>query len=436
MENMEAELSSIPTGKRVAIFTTFSSADAAYSLNRVVQDQIKMLVFNGYRPLVLVAEGFTPKEAYALPGVSLFHLPTVTVSNDGQLPPTWGEEVQAMRAALKEALKDTDVVITHDIISQPAALIHNLAARIVVQDFPHMRWLHWVHSVFSSNMPSNIMEASKKGRERFPNSYLVYPNSWDIPRLARNFAYEETQIKHCPHPTDVEEFYSMHEVSRRFVRYYDVLSADAVLVYPCRLDRGKQPHLLVELAGALKRLGKSVRAIIMDFHSTGGDKVDYRNGMKEQMRELGLTDREMIFFSEFDKRYEYEAPQQVVKDLMMVSNVFLMPSRSETYSLVTQEAILCGNFVLLNQDFPPFRSIFGDLPKYYQFSSNVNLNGYDGSTNTQYNEGAERYFDDIARYIGYILTHDRSIALRTQIRQTRNLKAVFDNYFLPLLYVD
>lgn len=420
--------------KNVALFTTFRSADFAYSLNRVVQDQIKMLVLHGYKVKVFVAQGFQPKEAYALEGVSLFELPDVHTSNEGILPEGWEAEVEKMRLALLEGLKDVDVVISHDLISQPAHLIHNLATRKILKDYPKLRWLHWVHSVFSSNMPSNIMEASKIGREKFPNSFLVFPNTYDIPRLARNFAYEETDVKWCPHPTDIEEFFNMHEASRRFIREKKLLEADVIMVYPCRLDRGKQPHFLVELAAALKRKGSSVRVIFMDFHSTGGDKVVYREEMKKQAENLGVKE-EIFFFSEFDKKFEYEAPQQIVKDLMMISNVFMLPSRSETYSLIAQEAILCGNFVILNQDFLPFRSIFGDLPKYFQFSGNIGIDGYDGSIDTKYGN-VQAYFNDIAAYICYMITYDKVLALKTKIRKERNIYTVFKSYLEPLLYAD
>lgn len=421
------------TRKNVAIFTTFRSADSAYSLNRVVQDQIKMLVAHGYEPLVLVAKGFTPKEAYALPGVKLFYLPDVPTSNEGHLPNGWEEHRDSMVKALSECLKDIHVILTHDLISQPAHLIHNLAARIVAKEYPKLRWLHWIHSVFSSNMPSNILEASKIGRERFPNSFLVYPNSYDVPRVAQNFGYEETEIKWVPHPTDIEELFQMDETSRKFIQFYGLLKQDIVMVYPCRLDRGKQPHILIDIAAAVKQNGQSVRCIFMDFHSTGGDKVTYREEMKNKAAELGLNSNEVIFFSEFDKKYEYEAPHTVVKDLMTISNIFIMPSRSETYSLVAQEAMLCGNFAILNHDFTPFRSIFGNLPKYFPFSANIGFNGYDGAIETTIHDPAE-FYGGIAQYIRYMVTYDKVLAQKTFIRKERNLYSVFKNYLEPLLF--
>lgn len=418
--------------RKVAILTTFRSADFAYSLNRVVQDQIKMLIAGAYIPKVLVCEGFIAKEAYALPEVELIVLPDVPMSNEGNLPENYQMHIDNLSIKMQEALKDVKVVITHDIISQPASLIHNLASRVVANNLPDLRWLHWIHSVFSSNIPSNIMEASEIGRKKFPNSFLVYPNSYDIPRVARNFGYEETEVKWCPHPTDIESFFDIHPDVSEFIRYYGLLQKDILIVYPCRLDRGKQPHFLVELAAAIKRNGQSVSAIIMDFHSTGGDKVTYREEMKHRAGELGLNEDELIFFSEFNPKYAYESPPKIVKDLMSISNIFLMPSRSETYSLVTQEAALTGNFLIINHDFLPFRSIFGDLPKYYQFGSNIGFDGNDGAINTEYSS-IENYFMDIARYIKYMTTYDKVLAMKTWIRRDRNLYAILENYFDPLI---
>ena len=55
--------------KTVAILTNFSSYSEAYSLNRVVMNQIRMLVDNGYKPIVIVGEHFKPVQDYVHPNV-------------------------------------------------------------------------------------------------------------------------------------------------------------------------------------------------------------------------------------------------------------------------------------------------------------------------------------------------------------------------------
>ena len=96
--------------------------------------------------------------------------------------------------------------------------------------------------------------------------------------------------------------------------------------------------------------------------------------------------------------------------------------------------MITGNFPILNFDFPPMRSIYGDKPLYRKFSSNININdGTDGSTETKYGNETG-YFKDMAGYVAYELEHDKIMSIRTQIRRDHNLKAVFKKYFEPLIY--
>lgn len=424
--------------KKVCILTTFDSADPSYSLNLVAQDQIKMLLAGDYTPVVIVSEKFDPVEAYALPGVIVEKVSSVTASNEGTLPENWKSEVDMLASQYKRILgeHEIDVIITHDIISQPAALVPNLAARKAAEDFPKTRWLHWVHSVFSSNCPSNVIEASEIGRSKWPNSKIVFPNAYDRPRVARSFNVEESDVFHCPHPTDIEGFLGVHPVLRRLFKEKNTLDKEVIMVYPCRLDRGKQPHFNVEVAAALKKLGSTVQFICVDFSSTGGDKVTYREEMKNLAVTRGLDDTDVIFLSEFDEEFRLFAPREVVRQLFSISNIFLLPSVSETYSLVTQEASLLGNFIILNQDFYPMRSIFGENPKYFQFSGNIGIDGLDGNVKTEYNQGIEAYAHDIACYIRFQLEHNRVLNQKTWIRQNRSLRAVLKKYLEPLLHGD
>ena len=425
--------------KTVCVLTTFNSYDASYSLNLVAEDQIKMLLIGGYKPILIVNEGFEPKGAYADERVEIEKVFKATASNDGILPSTWKDEVKKLEVAYQEIFEKhkVDVVITHDLISQPAALVNNMAGREVAKKMPKISWKNFVHSVFSSNVESNILEVSKAGRMPWPNSNLVFPNSYDRSRLARNFNVEEPTVLTVPHPTDVLSFFDFENPLRKIIEDKNVLDKEVVLVYPCRLDNGKQPHVIIEIAAALKRLGTSVCAIIVDFASTGGAKVDYRNSMKDLAVERGLNDEEAFFLSEQDPVYKYSGTKKTISNLFSISNVFVLPSKSETYSLVAQESALCGNFMILNFDFPVMREIYGsEHPKFFKFSSNIDINtGMDGATNTEYSDPLA-YYEDIARYVKFTVRNDRVLAMKTKIRRERNLAAVFRNYFEPMLYSD
>lgn len=408
----------------VAILTDFSTQFQAYSINIIVERQIKMLREADYKPKVIVMESFVPTGEYTKEGVALCKIPDTAASNDWGKGPEFDKDVEMIKGKLLEYLKEINVVITHDISYQVALQKYDAAARQVAKERPDIRWLHWVHST----------TASQGNKEKFPNSLIVYPNSYDIPRVAETFKVEEDNIKVVPHPIDVCSFFGFHPLSEKLVNEKNILGADVVCVYPLRLDRGKQPECCIKVMKQLKKMEKSVRMVFMDFHSTGGDKVKYREELKQLAIDSGLASNEVVFTSEFDDRLKLECPRQMVKDLMCISNVFILPSKSETFSLVAQEAAITGNFLILNFDFPPIRSIYGDKPLYRKFSSCIDINtGLKGETNTKYTN-EEDYFHEIAGCICSRLEHDPMMALRTKTRKEQNLKAVFRKYFEPLLY--
>jgi len=425
--------------KNIYIFTTFRDADPAYSLNRVVQDQIKMLLLKGYKPKIIVAEGFKPIDEYEK--VECITIPNVAVFNEVKIDDSWKPDLDKLKEALLPILQDADVMLTHDLVYQPAALKHNVAIRSLLEEHPDIKckFLHWVHSAmqpavvqsFKGYTGDSYLEVVKK---RFPNSLYIAFNTYQVPRVASWFGVEEDMVKVVPHPHDFME--DFNEFSRDITTKLDLLSKDVVMIYPCRLDRGKQAEFIVKIAHAVKKTGKSVGAVVMDFHSTGGDKVTYRNEMKDMAKNLGL-ENDVLFASElYEGRLIASMPHKTVRDLMSISNTFILPSKSETYSLVAQEAMAMKNFCILNFDFPPFRSIYGDYPMYRKFSSNINIqDGLDGDTNTTYGNESD-YWYSTAQYINYVQEHSRVLAGFNYIRKTRNLKAVMENHLEPLLFAN
>lgn len=422
--------------KRVSIFTSFYSIDRAYSLTLVVEDQIRMFVENGYDIDVIVTEGFRADGLFAHPKVHLRYLTDVSRSNEGELPQDWEAQVGRMEKELEEALKDIDVVITHDIIYQPAHLIFNMAARRIAERRGKLlRWLHWIHSATSPSVRCSDARAREIIANRFPHSFICYPNAGDRWRVAKNFGYEEDEVKVVHHPTDIPDYLGFHPLSREIYHSLRLDEKDFITNYPIRLDRGKQVQYVIKTLGALRKLGRTVGAVILDFHSTGGDKVTYRNELKALAEREGLKD-DIIFTSEFHKDLEYSCPRQMVRDFMLVSNFYMHPSTSETYSFTTQEAAIGKNILILNRDFPPMKSVWGDTPLYKQFSSAIDaLSGRDGSTETKYAD-INAYFHDLAMAIAYYVEHNPALQMNSLVRKERNPNYIFKNQILPLIHYE
>jgi hypothetical protein len=436
--------------KNIVIFTTFADASEAYSLNRVVQDQLKMLLQNGYKPAVIVAEPFQPKGIYAHPDVIIKKIPMVPVYNEVKKDATFEDDVERLVQGLEDVLKDADVVLTHDVIYQNAALKHNFAARRVAVKYPKLKWLHWIHSATSPVRLAHLRPYFQDeyltliGKE-FPNSYYIFFNHYSIPRVAANFGVDESLVKIVHHPSDLAEVYGLSHGIDEFARRKGLYTADAVCVYPIRLDRGKQVEYVIKTMACLKSFDLKIRVVIVDFHSTGGDKITYRDELKAMAIDWGLNENELVWTSEQRLDWRVEVPHSDVTGLMRLSNVFIMPSVSESYSLVTQEAGLNKVVAVLNFDFPPLRDIFGPDAIYRKYSSNIDaLNGMDGNTNTAYGpsdvspeerKSHERiYHTETAGLIASRLRNSSPLKLATFLRKYRNLDYVFKHELEPLFY--
>lgn len=436
--------------KKIAIFTTFSDASEAYSLNRVVQDQIKMFTSNGYPVELIVADTFEPKGIYADEKVSIRKIPIVPVHNEVKKDPTFDNDVKKLTSALDDILKDVDVVLTHDIIYQNACLKHNFAARKIAEKYPNIKWLHWIHSATSPVSLDALRqyfqdEYLKTVSKPFPNSQYIFFNHYSVPRVAENFNVPQEQVKVVHHPSDLADVYALTPEVKQLAESRGLYSADVICIYPVRLDRGKQVEFVIKTIASLKEFDLKVRLVVVDFHSTGGDKLTYRDELKALAIDWGLNEEELIWTSEVNPTWKSEIPHESVMALMRLSNVFIMPSVSESYSLITQEAGLNKVVAVLNFDFPPFRDIFGPNAIYRKFSSNVDImNGMDGNTTTNYGPDnisdeerksyERKYHIETAGEINARLKNSMDMQFSIFLRKYRNLQAVFKQELEPLIY--
>lgn len=447
---------------KVCIFTNFFNFDPTYSLCRVTVDQIKMLIRNGYEPVVIVSDSFDPSGTI-FEKVELRKVPNVSCHNEVKKDETFEEDVESIYVALKEYLKDIDVVITQDIVYKPSELKYNFAARKVAAELPNITWLHWINSATPPVTLNSLMgiftdQYLELVRKPFPNSKYVFFNDISKDVIAKNFGVTNNEVRIVHHPSDFFEVYGVTSpILKRFIDKREIFSADAIFIYPIRLDRGKQVEYVIKTAASVKKLNKDVRCIICDFHSTGGDKVTYREELKQMGQDWGLTPKELSFTSEFTDEWNVRIPHEDVLALFRISNVFLMPSVSESYSLITQEAALTKNLLILNQDFPPYRDIFGpnnifrkyssrwDLMTGYDEAVGRNADGSDKGTDTVYGpqgmskheklEGEKRYHLQTAAMVIDRLNNDEQLATNIFIRKNRWLDVVFKNELEPLLYI-
>jgi len=451
---------------RVAILTTFSQGRSAYSLQRVVQDQLAMFVKHGYEPVLLVVASdywSEPDEYFAHERVTVIQYPEVKWISQVDEDKEFLADIEILREALHEALSEVDVVITHDIIYLPLFLKLSIACRHVARELPALKWLHWIHSATGPYQLKAVGMASilyaDVLAQKWPGSHPVFFNRMSIPRIAGNFSYELSDVKIVPHPTNICHFLGLGPLTTRLYEEKRLYLADYVSIVPVRLDRGKQVDWIIKIMACLKALGESVRIVVMDFHSQDKDKSEYRSELKSIAYKWGLGSEDLTFLSEFDDSLKSEAPHAMVRELFSLANVFIQASTSESYSLATQEAAICGNLLVLNDDFPPFREMYGEQALYFQFSSNIDrIRLQDGDTRLEiqtqefpyqpmdFPENLVSYKDGswcvpgdcahanvIAKRIRYEFSSNIALLQRQKRLRDRNLFTVFSRHLEPLI---
>lgn len=399
---------------RIGILTDFISHDPAYSLCGVVLNQLKVLEPDHDITVFVRADPTKFAEDYGLADRIVELDPGETGSNKVIVTPESDAEIEYLTAQMVTHFEGIDVMLTHDIIYQANAWKYHVAIQRYAKINPDLTFIHWVHSSTAWRVKEKTGKFRRELQNPIENSYLVAMHPEEVNRKGSFFGYERDRILIIPNPIDVMEDY--HEYSKAILSD-DFWEADCIMVYPARLDRGKQVEVILEIAEQMIIEGWDTRVIVSDFHSTGGDKVDYRNQLIEHYGHF------TTFVSQVMHETSYRVPHQVIMDLFDYADVFIHPSRSESDPLTVPEAMWKRNMLVLNFDLPVFRqydgrAIFG------KFSSNIDvMTGDQGETNTTYGNRTE-YMKTIGRAIAYMIEQNMVLKNHREIRKTRTIEAV------------
>lgn len=418
-----------PGVKRVVIITTFLNFSPDYSLVSVVADQLRMMVRNDYTPSLVVHEGF-PDDEQVPEGVNLLKVMPVLPLHDYQPhegpKPEFESQVAAIVAAMRPVLAEADVAITHDLIFLGWYLPHNAAIRELAEEFPHVKWLHWIHSAPSAR-PGTLSYPSNLRYSLPPNGKLVYLNNNDALRLAEMYGTSLENVRIVPNSKDPGAFFGLHPLVQDIIDRYPLLTADVVSIFPFSTPRwdGKNVQKLIWLMAKIKQQGKKVCLVFVNAHANG---VREKRTVRELLiyaQSKGLAMADICFTSTLGEQWEYSVPNDAIRQLFQLSNVFIFPSLSECCSLILLEASLCKNLLVLNRDVPSMREFGGERALYPQFGSIQFRVAY---------QDEDAYWNDWAKIILGALSQERALDSFRLTLGRHNLDAIFKNQLEPLFY--
>ena len=415
----------------VAIMTNFMEFNPGYSLTGIVLDQARMLTRYGHNVFITVNDQYhgDPSPSISTRGGEITIMPIIPFTHlvDYNSCMNISEEHCLIAAKTAQALNafiidmKIDVMFTHDIVFTGWNLPY---ANGVANMKPSVSCYHWIHSI-----PSRFSDWWDLGRYGI-NHTLVYPNQTDLDRVATQFRTTLDKCRAVPHIKDLRTMYEFRQETCDFIdKFPALMQADIVQIYPASTDRlsTKRVKELMHIFKWFKEAGKSTFLLIANQWATGVQRKEDVNLYKAFAKRLGV---DYAFTSEFaDGIYDAGVSHHILRELMMLGNLFIFPTREETFGLVTPEISLAsGALCVMNRSLQCQMEIAGLNALYYDFGSYTN-NFHPPESNW------DLYSRILSIKILESMATDRALATRTFMRQTYNMDTLYWKYYRGMVEI-
>jgi glycosyltransferase involved in cell wall biosynthesis len=406
---------------KIAIITALRKSEEWYSVNKVIRSQARLLCKAGHKVTLFTCRDYEGKGVSGIEVKSI--LPTAHwIDYKSQ------EDVSDLhkKLSLEVAniftcyLPQFDFVITHDFINLGMHLPYFLGVKTADPHLPNLPWFHWVHSL----PRTEVKDWWDMGA--MSNHCIVYPNPTDLHVVMNSFNTDN--VISIPHPVDIRDKLRFRRESKELLDLFPgLLSADIVQIYPAATDRftGKGVLDLIRLFSVIKKTGRNVFLLLVNQWSGRRETriVDPILYLEKNGRRCGLVPGlDFAFTSElFSGRYRDGVPEDILTDLFKCSNVFVFPSKFESFGFVLFEAVLAGAVLpVLNEAVPMFKELFNGKALFFDFNAD--------------NGDIFNRYSDLAVQISDGISSNFSISNRDAIRKTLNYDAIYSTYYKPVLF--
>lgn len=417
----------------------FSSLKTTYSLVLVVADQLQMLL-NHNIPVKLIVSEHCPDDARF--GIFLDErIEWVKIKSsindkpiklydyfnpNSVLHESFNEETEMFAKEFENALSDVSTCIMHDILYQGAHYVHNIAIRKAQKKLQNVRFLAFTHSI-PSKRPLVVRNDVYGRYTPMENTLYIYPSYSGIPALAKQYNVPESSCRVVNNCAPVLS--SLSDDVKKLHSMTPLLNTDYMIVYPARLSTGKKLEKVAALAGCIKQVsGKSVKVVFCDFTCSNTPPDEYKAAIRYVGDFYGLSDDDIVFTSDYG--YSNGFPRDGVLDLFLLSNMFICPSLSESFSLTMLEAASRGNFLVINECVPALREI-GELLGAYFVKWDAMV--FDTLKKQKYTPSEKIYYQTHSVKIIRRMEDDQTCHAKSMIRRRFNPDWVWENQLKDLI---
>lgn len=275
----------------------------------------------------------------------------------GEVPESFDAAVKRVESRIVAALSGVDVCIMHNVMTMHFNLILTAAMANIMARRKKTRFIAWTHDmtftdpVYESQQhwryPWNRLLQAQPGCKYCVISGQRQQEMKDLFRLPRR------ELPVIPDGIDVASILGLTPLMQDVFRAENLANVDIVALTPARILKRKNLGLGMEIIGALRDSGKSVRWIITgapDPHNQ--ESVAYYKLLLNLRKKLQLR-KEVVFLCE---RFEGRLGRRDLRGLYGMSDMLLFPSEREGFGLPVLEAGLRGLLCVIS-DIPALREL-------------------------------------------------------------------------------
>lgn len=410
---------------KIAILTNFLEFQPGYSLTGIVKDQVTMLHKYGHEVHLFVNEkyhGEPFENAYMHCKIPFAHL--TDYQSKRELSLDHKATVKATASVLRNELVGFDFAFTHDFIFTGWFLPYGLGCREAGKYLPDTYWLHWIHSIPTAGR--DWWRIQWYGRQH----KIIYPNETDRVRVAEQYHGAVDDVRVIPHIKDLRSWFDFDPETIEFLDWCpEIMQSDIVQVYPASVDRleAKRVREVILILAKLKDMGVSVCLVLANQWATGTQQKQDIDRYKRIATRNGLrVGREVVFSSEFKSgKYEVGLPKRILRELSQCANLFIFPTREESFGLVLPEAILSGGVLpIINRSLTMQLEVSGFTTLGFDFGSYNNKIEHP-------NEG--NFLQGVAMIILGRMQQNESIMAKTFVRKRYNWDNIYNRFYAPIM---
>ncbi len=341
---------------RVAILYPYRAWPSAFSVAHVVLSQCLTLARHGFS-VRLITQAGCPRPA--LPSAIEFEPALPDDREWGDAEGSIQELARSLARRLDASLDGCELVITHDIVLLEELLAYNLAIRELAPRSSR-RWLHWLHSTPRARPKAPPPFPQRQLFRAMTRARYVCVSPTHRAATAAMLSIDIADVGVVANTRLSANFFGgplLWSIAAR----HALSSASVVSIFPTRLNRvAKQAEFALFIVRSLKALGHTVRLVFVSPDSDTDAERTRILQLRWLAERIGLTESELIFLGDEDDALRADCPNALVRDLLLLSNVFIHPSAAEAHSLTLLEAACMKNLCVLNADVPSFRDVAGE----------------------------------------------------------------------------